>query len=27
MMDEHVEGGEKGGNQERSCWTPRLSLK
>jgi hypothetical protein len=25
MVDEDVEGGEAGGDQEGSCWTPRLS--
>jgi hypothetical protein len=25
MVDEDVEGGETGGDQERSCWTLRLS--
>jgi hypothetical protein len=25
MADEDVEGGETGGDQEGSCWTPRLS--
>jgi hypothetical protein len=25
MPDEDVEGGVTGGNQEGSCWTPRLS--
>jgi hypothetical protein len=25
MVDEDVEGGKTGGDQERSCWTPRLS--
>jgi hypothetical protein len=25
MADEDVEGGENGGDQEGSCWTPRLS--
>jgi hypothetical protein len=24
MVDEDVEGGETGGDQEGSCWTPRL---
>jgi hypothetical protein len=25
MVDEDVEGGETGGDQEGSCWTSRLS--
>jgi hypothetical protein len=25
MVDEDVEGDETSGDQERSCWTPRLS--
>jgi hypothetical protein len=25
MVDKVIEGGETGGDQEGSCWTPRLS--
>jgi hypothetical protein len=25
MVDKDIEGGETGGDQEGSCWTPRLS--